>query len=37
MNGQELVRFLNTLKEFVPGYWKSRIENVIKQIGGTVK
>jgi hypothetical protein len=37
MNGNELVRFLNTLKEFVPGYWKGRIENVIKQMGGTVK
>jgi len=37
MNGNELVRFLNTLKEFVPSYWKGRIENVIKQMGGTVK
>lgn len=36
MTGQELVKFLNTLKEFVPSYWKGRIESVIKEMGGKV-
>lgn len=37
MNPQELVRFLNTLRHFVPGYWKGKIEEVITKIGGQVK
>jgi hypothetical protein len=34
MNAQELVKFLNVLKYYVPGYWKSRIEEVITKLGG---
>lgn len=37
MTGNDLVKFLNVLKEFVPGYWKGRINDVIKQMGGTIK
>lgn len=34
MKPEELVKFLNVLKFYVPGYWKSRIEEVITKIGG---
>jgi hypothetical protein len=37
VTAHDLVKFLNTLKGFVPGYWRGRIEEVIKQMGGTVK
>ena len=37
MNADELVKFLNTLKNFVPSYWKSRIEDVIRKMNGKVK
>lgn len=37
MNADELVKFLNTLRNFVPGYWRMRIDEVITKMGGTVK
>ena len=37
MNANDLVKFFNTLKEFVPSYWKGRIEQVIVQMGGKVR
>jgi len=37
MQAEELVYFLNTLKNFVPGYWRGRIEEVIMKLGGEVK
>lgn len=37
MNANELVKFLNTLRNFVSGYWRGRIDEVIKQMGGTVR
>lgn len=37
MNADELVKFLNTLRNFVSPYWKSRIEQVIVQMNGKVK
>lgn len=37
MNPQELVKFLNVLKYYVPPYWKDRVEQVIDQIGGPNK
>ena len=37
MDPNELVKFLNTLRNFVPGYWRTRIDEVIAKIGGTVK
>jgi hypothetical protein len=37
MSAEELVRFLNTLRNFVPGYWRARVDEVIVKIGGQVK
>lgn len=37
MSPEELINFLNTLKTFVPGYWRGRIEEVISKIGGQVR
>lgn len=37
MTPEELINFLNTLKTFVPGYWRGRIEEVISKIGGQVR
>jgi hypothetical protein len=37
MSPEELVKFLNVLRNFVPGYWRSRIDEVIGKIGGRVK
>jgi hypothetical protein len=37
MNPQELIKFLNALRHFVPAYWRGRIEEVIVKVGGQVK
>ena len=37
MNPDELVKFLNVLRNFVPAYWKARIDDVIRKMNGTVK
>jgi hypothetical protein len=37
MQVEELIYFLNNLKNFVPGYWRGRIEEVIIKLGGVVK
>lgn len=37
MSAEELINFLNTLKNFVPGYWRGRIEEVIMRVGGQVR
>jgi hypothetical protein len=37
MPAEELVKFLNTLRNFVPGYWRSRIDDVIGKMGGKIK
>lgn len=37
MSAEELVRFLNVLKNFVSPFWKSRIEQVIVKMNGKVK
>lgn len=37
MDPNELVKFLNTLRNFVPGYWRSRIDEVIQKMNGQVK
>jgi len=37
MNGTEIVKFLNTMRNFVSGYWRGRIDEVIKQLGGSVR
>lgn len=37
MNPPELIKFLNTLKNFTPGYWRGRIEEVIVKLGGKPK
>ena len=37
MDPNELVKFLNLLRGYVPGYWRTRIDEVITKIGGTVK
>lgn len=37
MNPNELVKFLNLLRNYVPGYWRGRIDEVITKIGGTIK
>jgi hypothetical protein len=36
MDAKELIKFLNTLRNFVPGYWRTRIEDVIRKMGGKV-
>lgn len=36
MNPNELVKFLNTLRLFVSGYWRNRIDEVIRKMGGKV-
>lgn len=37
MNPDELVKFLNALKNFVPPYWKARIEATIQRMNGKIK
>jgi hypothetical protein len=37
MSPEELVYFLNRLKNFVPAYWRGRVEEVIMKIGGEVR
>jgi hypothetical protein len=37
MNANEVVKFLNTLRHFVSGYWRGRIDQMIQQLGGTVR
>lgn len=37
MDNKELIRFLNTLRFYVPPYWKDRIDVVIEKLGGKVK
>jgi hypothetical protein len=37
MSAEELIKFLNCLRNFVPPYWKDRIDHVIKSMGGKVK
>lgn len=37
MDARELIKFLNTLRFYVPLYWKDRIDNVIRKMGGQVK
>ena len=37
MDPNELIKFLNLLRNYVPGYWRTRIDEVIVKIGGTVK
>lgn len=37
MNPEELVKFLNVLRNYVPPFWKDRIDQTIKQMNGQVK
>lgn len=37
MTPQELIKFLNVLRFYVPPYWRGRIDDVIRKIGGEVK
>lgn len=37
MKPEELVRFLNTLRHFVNGFWRGKIDEVIQKMGGQVK
>ena len=37
MDARELIKFLNVLRNFVPGYWKSKIDEVIIKMGGQIK
>ena len=37
MSPEELVKFLNVLRYYVPPYWRDRIDHVIQRIGGQVK
>jgi hypothetical protein len=37
MNPDELVKFLNVLRNFVPPYWKDRIDHTIHKMNGKVR
>lgn len=37
MNANEVIKFLNVLRYYVSGYWRGRIDDMIKQLGGTVR
>jgi hypothetical protein len=37
MEGKDLVKFLNTLRCFVPSYWRTRIDEVIQKLGGKIR
>lgn len=37
MNADELIKFLNTLRNFVSPYWRGRIDEVIRKMNGQVK
>lgn len=37
MNANELIKFLNVLRVFVPPYWRGRVDEVITKLGGKVK
>jgi hypothetical protein len=37
MNAEELIKFLNVLRNFVPPYWKDRIDHTIVQMNGQVR
>ena len=37
MSAEELVKFLNVLRNFVQPYWRGRIDECIQKMGGKVK
>ena len=37
MDVDELIKFLNVLRCFVPPYWRNRIDEVIVKMGGKVR